>query len=307
MFSVGRLVDLWALQSALSGWAPVEGIAPHKDPTMSFTALLWGRDLALRRGLSAAFWPLRVSLFRHGDDLVELLVAKTGFERFRRHYESVSRPEAFYLFEEAAVSEAGASSLLNRVHEGYVLCQQEVLRRFPPESAQLGDAGEGRVASGILRTWIAATHCALRSVLAGQGFGEAVARGDGAGALRICEQAEEQKNVKVVMAILAAGDVATAGGRRPFRAADWEPLVRASSRWFTLLDDQLDLESDAATGEPNRARAILTLEGPEKGAQRIKEETAKARDDFERHFPVLPRLAADRIERAVLKEGRSPF
>ncbi|MBI3039802.1 hypothetical protein HYY75_12285, partial [bacterium] len=148
-------------------------------------------------------------------------------------------------------------------------------------------------------------------------------------ALQIVQNEEEKKNVSVVTSFIGAKKLFPAFPK--FENSD-EEIIRATSRWFTLLDDFLDLREDQTLHLPNyffpfsmrnseyqnlcelvesRKTGQISLRSLRSFCPKTYDlylhEYRKSRRRFIKTFPVLSVLFALAIEKRALGKRESPF
>ena len=291
-----------AIRSALKQLPDKSNVKASRDPTMLFSGLVWGKNIYVDKGLMVALWPLKTALFQHGDRLIESLINHTGLEGFKDHFIHHESDRCFYLFDEQQIIDSGAQLDHKGMKEGYEQCSLILQNKFPNKY------------NDILNHWIIATNKAIRSVFFLDEWNAALKNLDASEMWRVVCEEEEAKNVAVVCEIIKAGRVVS-----PSFSYSGDPidLIRASSRWFTLIDDYLDLEEDDKGGQPNYLIALLhqqdewqqwkSCKSFPKTLEKYKTLLSDARNDFKKNFPVLPSLFTWWIEREAKKKGKSPF
>jgi len=308
---MNSLFELMRIRKSLKTLANRRGVLACKDPTMLFSGLLWGEKIFVGEQFMRAFWPLKVALFQYGDHLIEAIIKNQGLQRFKDHYMNSRKLFQFYLFDLDQVSKAGVMESYKGMRQGYQDCATFVRQHY---SASAGE---------IMNQFIAATHKAIESVFFTEKWSETHLTADGNKLWELVCKEEKAKNVAVVMLLLEAA--------RPLEIpfsldGKKEELLKVSSRWFTLIDDWLDLKRDVEEAQPNYLTAILhqkdewhnwsrsrpaslsefkktcpnTLEAYNNHLQ-------QARRDFQKTFPVIPWFFTWWIEREARIKEKSPF
>lgn len=318
-----HLFDLYKTRRALRALPPREHAIAHRDPTMLFTGVMLGHAAFIETGYHHVLWPLKTALFLHGDRIVEAHVRRFGTARLRELLQSHQAEDRFMRFPAEDMEEIAMEDEHALLDEDYSRVEHRAREALPA----LSDEKRER----LLAHLVATTRAALESVLLQDEWGAVDKADSGAGeaALAVVQKEEQAKNVRVVVTSLQVKECL--GPVPDFPHSDDE-IVSATSRWFTLLDDPLDILEDLQQDLPNYLVAWALREGelpalkqavaegwggqqplrlvreaaPRTHAALITEYEA-ARRRFIRVFPVLPRLFAWTIERAARRRGRSPF
>lgn len=320
--SLVSAADLLRVRHALRDLEVERHMRAASDPTMLFAGVIFGHSGLVATGFHEPLWAFKRALFYHGDRIVEAHVRTFGLDRLQEDLSARMEPETFYTFPPGEIDRLGLAC----DHARMVALFDEVRSRVLALTAL--DAG---ARTRVLRCLVAATHRALESTFLQREW-ETVDLADPGGwqrALSIVEREEHAKNVRVVTQVLEAK---LALGRFPVYAHPDERIVAATSRWFTLLDDPLDLAEDLAGRLPNYVFVFAQRTGEweslrrgiEAKAGRIdpeallldhcplahglyREAQFTARREFVEVFPVLPHLLAWWVERRATRRGESPF
>jgi hypothetical protein len=305
------MLDLFRIFFYLKNFPEVQGVVACRDPTMLFTALMWGENLARKKKLSEAFWPLKTALFQAGDRLIEKVTAAKGLKALKEDYEKGKKEHDFYLFSPELLGDLKDSRDFSDLKQGYGDCRRKLETFFPQE------------ASWVLKEWISATNLALESVFVLEDWSCSFETRNAPELLKMIAEEEEAKNVRVLCRLLQGGEAFQSP--LPYAGRE-EEIVRACSRWFTLLDDFLDLRSDYEERQPNHLLARLVFfeedsffigkvlsedkdfhEACPRTFIWYREALGEARRRFISVFPVCSRFFACVIEGRARKKGQSPF
>lgn len=270
---------------------------------------MWGPRIALERRLIEGLWHLKAALFQCGDRVVEMIVQEHGVNFYRSLLDTRMSTESFITFEGVELPLSGSTDVRGWA-DGSRECEAWLRSHLTPEQARQ-----------ILSSWIKATNKALMSVLHCEAWERACDERSAPRLIEIARDEEKDKNIEVVCSLLEASDAFE--DLCPYQGQE-RRIVTATSRWFTLIDDWLDLERDWEGRQPNHivARLIENNELESLGAKSLRndfssrapltaswyrEAFATARTEFVSVFPVAPRLFRWMIERRALKAGVSPF
>jgi len=308
---MSTLFELVAIRKALKQFPDVVGVKASSDPTMLFSGLVWGKRIFVQYNLMHALWPLKTALFQSGDKIIEVVIDKVGLDNFKEHFLKNENENSFYQFDPDHIQKSHMGESHKLLLGGYEKCLKQLVQNCP------------QYQESIKAQWVKATNQAIRSTFFLSDWQKALEVNSHEQMMRVAKEEEEAKNVTVVATIVLAAKVL---GEFSYKNDPVE-LIRASSRWFTLIDDYLDLEEDVVGAQPNYLVGLLHKHDEflawseysntnrmaefkticQKTWADFSSQLEAARIEFKKLFPVLPALFAWQIERKAKKKGQSPF
>jgi|GEM_PF-5560001 len=294
----------------------------HKDPTMLFSGLMFGRENFLRCDFHKIVWNYKIGLFYYGDLIVEKCAISVGTKRLREHFESNSSRKKFYDFCPEFIKTANAESEYDNFKLFFGKVERDLWNyEYFSEKCR----------EGLFDCFIDSWHQGIKSAFF-QEIWNRVSLEDHRlwkKALRVVKAEEYQKNVRVVTAFLQSRKLFP--HYNIFLFSDNE-IVAKTSRWFTLLDDPLDLKEDMEKHSPNYLIPFAMRFGELSKLRKIaedysntnaifdslknecprtfmayKREYQKARREFIISFPFFSRLFVKFIEKRAFENNQSPF